>query len=92
MHPRRQTNCSGAGGSVIKLTLPAASAAELVPNVMGFLSFGAYQQCREGDPDAWATQVLHIICPGLHPGEATPVSPHGVDTREAAVTGYKPYC
>ena len=68
-------------------------AAELVPNVLGFLSFGAYQQCREGDPDAWATQVLHIICPGLHPGEDTPASPHGVDTtREAAVTGYKPYC
>ena len=50
-------------------TPPAASAAELVPNVLGFLSFGAYQQRREGDPDAWATQVLHIICPGLHPGE-----------------------
>ena len=46
-------------------TLLAASAAELVPNVLGFLFFGAYQQCREGDPDAWATQVLHIICPGL---------------------------
>ena len=45
-------------------TLPAASAAELVPNVLGFLSFGAYQQHQEGDPDAWATQVLHIICPG----------------------------
>ena len=74
-------------------TLPAASAAELVPNVLGFLSFGAYQQRREGDPDAWATHVLHIICPGLHPGEDTPASPHGVDTtREAAVTGYKPYC
>ena len=56
-------------------TLPAASAAELVPNV-GFLSFGAYQQRRERDPDAWATQVLHIICPGLHPGEDTPAS-HG---------------
>ena len=66
---------------------------ELVPNVLGFLSFGAYQQRREGDPDAWATQVLHIICLGLHPGEDTPTSPHGVDTtREAAVTGYKPYC
>ena len=73
-------------------TLLAASAAELVPNVLGFLSFGAYQQRREGDPDAWASQVLHIICPGLHPGEDTPVSP-GVDTtREATVTGYKPYC
>ena len=57
-------------------TRPAASAAELVPNVLGFLSFGAYQQRREGDPDAWATQVLHIICPGLHPGEDTPASPH----------------
>ena len=46
-----------------------------------------------GDPDAWATQVLHIIWPGLYPGEDTPVSPHGVDTTwEAAVTGYKPYC
>ena len=46
----------------------------------------------EGDPDAWATQVLHIIYPGLHPGEDTPASP-GVDTtREAALTGYKPYC
>ena len=33
-------------------TLPVASAAELVPNVLGFLSFGAYQQCQEGDPDA----------------------------------------
>ena len=33
-------------------TLLAASAAELVPNVLGFLSFGAYQLCREGDPDA----------------------------------------
>ena len=74
-------------------TLPAASAAELVPNVLGFLSFGAYQQCREGDPDAWATQVLHIICPGLHYGEDTPVSSHGVSTtQEAAVTSYKPYC
>ena len=74
-------------------TPPAASAAELVPNVLGFLSFGAYQQRREGDPDAWATQVLHIICPGLHPGEDTPASPHSVDTtREAVVTGYKPYC
>ena len=74
-------------------TLPAASAAELVPNVLYFLSFGTYQQRREGDPDAWATQVLHIICPGLHPGEDTPASPHGVDTTwEAAVTGYKPYC
>jgi len=67
-------------------TLPAASAAELVPNVLGFLSFEAYQQHREGDPYAWATQVLHIICPGLHTGEDTPASPHGVDTtREAAV-------
>ena len=74
-------------------TLPAASAAELVPNVLVFLSFGAYQQRREGHPDAWATQVLHIICPGLHPGEDTPASPHDVDTtREAAVTGDKPYC
>ena len=46
-----------------------------------------------GDSDAWATQVLNIICPGLHPGEDTPALPHGVDTtREAAVTGYKPYC
>ena len=71
-------------------TLPADSAAELVPNVLGFLSFGAYQQRREGDPDAWATQVLHIIYPVLHPVEDTPASP-GVDTtREAAVTGYKP--
>ena len=69
--------------------LPAVSAAEMV---LGFLSFGAYQQCQEGDPDAWATQVLHIICPGLHPGEDTPASPHGDTTREAAVTGYKPYC
>ena len=63
--------------------IPAASAAELVPTVLGFLSFGAYQQCREGDPDAWASQVLHIICPGLHPGEDTPTSPlvstqHGI--------------
>ena len=41
----------------------------LVPNVLGFLSFGAYQQRREGDPDAWATQILYIICPGLHPVE-----------------------
>ena len=74
-------------------TPPAASAAELVPNVLGFLSFGAYQQLQEGDPDACATQVLHIICPDLHPGEDTPVSPHGVDTtRKAAVTDYKPYC
>ena len=74
-------------------TLLAASAVVLVPNVLGFLSFGAYQQHREGDLDAWATQVLHIICPGLHPEEDTPASPHGVDTtREAAVTGYKPYC
>ena len=77
---------------MIKLTLlPAASASELVPDVLGFLSFGAYQQRREGDPDAWATQVLHIIC--VHPGEDTPASPHGVDTtRVAAVNGYKPYC
>ena len=52
---------------------------ELVPNVLGFLSFGAYQQHREGDPDAWATQVLHIICPGLHPGENTATSPHVKD-------------
>ena len=74
-------------------TLPAISAVEFVPNVLGFLSFGAHQQRREGNPDAWATQVLHIICPGLHPGEDTPVSPHGVNkTREAAVTSYKPYC
>ena len=66
-------------------TPPTASAEELAPNVLGFLSFGAYQQRREGDPDAWVTQVLHI--------EDTPASPHGVDTtREAAVTGYKPYC
>ena len=73
-------------------TLPAASASELVPNVLGFLSFGAYQQCREGDPKAWATQVLHIICPGLHPGENTPASPHGVNTTWAAtVIGYKLY-
>ena len=86
MKPRRRT-CDQTD------TLPAASAAELVPNVLGFLSFGAYQQRREGDPDAWATQVLHIICPDLHPREDTPASPHGVDTtREAAVTGYKPYC
>ena len=71
----------------------AASVADPVSNVLGFLSFGAYQQRREGDPDAWATQVLHIICPGLHPREDTPASPHGVETtREAAVTGYKPYC
>ena len=69
---------------MIKLTL--------VPNVLGFLSFGTYQQRREGDPDAWASQVLHILCPDLHSGEDTPASP-GVDTtREAAVTGYKPYC
>ena len=58
----------------------------------GFLSFGAYQQRREGDPNAWATQVLHIIFPGLHPGEDTPALPQGVvTTREAAVIGYKPY-
>ena len=74
-------------------TLLAASAVDLVPNVLGFLSFEAYQQCREGDPDAWATQVLYIIDHGLHPGEDTPASPHGVNTtREAAVTGYKTYC
>ena len=74
-------------------TPPAASAAELVPNVLGFLSFGAYQQCREGDPDARATQVLHIICPGLHPEEDTSASPHGINTTpEAAVIGYKLYC
>ena len=46
-----------------------------------------------GDPDAWAIQVLYIICLGLRPEEDTPVSPHGVDTtREAAVTAYKSYC
>ena len=74
-------------------TPPAASAAELVTNVLGFLSFGAYQERREGDADAWATQVLYIICPDLHPGEDTPASHHGGDTtREAEVTGYKPYC
>ena len=74
------------------MTLLAASAPQMVLNELGFLSFGAYQQCREGNPDAWATQVLHIICPGLHPGKDTPVSP-GVDTTwEAAVTGYKPSC
>ena len=74
-------------------TPPAASAAELVPNVMGFLSFGAYQQRLEGNPDAWVTQVLHIICPGLHHGEDTPVSSHGVNTTwEAALAGYMPYC
>ena len=61
-------------------TLPAASAAELVPNVLGFLSFGAYQQCREGDPDAWANQVLHIIYQGLRPGEDTPALTHGANT------------
>ena len=39
------------------------------------------------------TQVLHIICPGLHPGEDTPASLHGVDTtREAAVNGYNLNC
>ena len=32
-------------------TLSAAFAAELVPNVLGFLLFGAYQQHQEGDPD-----------------------------------------
>ena len=54
------------------------------------LSFGHYQQGREGDSDAWATQDLHTTCPGLRPGEDTPASPKGVDkTREAAVTGYK---
>ena len=74
-------------------TLPVASAVELVPNVLGFLSFGAYQQRREGDPDSWVTQVLYINCLDLHPREDTPASPHGVDTTwEAAVTGYKPYC
>ena len=45
-----------------------------------------------GDPDAWATQVLHIICPGLCPGEDTPVSLHGVNTTgEAAITICKSY-
>ena len=72
-------------------TLPAASAAQLVPHVLGFLSFGSYQQRQEGDPDTWATQVLHIICGGLHPGEDTPASP-GVDTTWKVITGYKPYC
>jgi len=43
------------------------------------------------DPDAWATQVLHIIC--LRPREDPPASPYGIATTlEAAVTGYKPYC
>ena len=74
-------------------TPPAASAEELVPNVLGFLSFGAYQLCREGDSDAWATQVLHIIYPGMCLGEDTSALSHGVDTtRETALTGYKPYC
>ena len=74
-------------------TLLAASAAELVLNVLGFLSSGTYQQqYQEGYPDAWATQVLHIICPGLHPGKDIPALPHSVDTlREAAVTSYKSY-
>ena len=58
-------------------THPAASAAVLVPNILGFLFFGAYQQRREGDPDAWETQVLHIICPGLILQD-TPASPHDV--------------
>ena len=78
---------------MIKLTLFQQLLQRNWYQIYGFLSFGAYQQRREGDPDAWATQVLHIICPGLHPGEDTPASPHGVDTtREAAVTGYKPFC
>ena len=73
-------------------TPPAASAAEWYQ--MYWVSFPLeHTSNAEMDPDAWATQVLHIICPGLHPAEDTPGSPHGVDTtREAAVTGYKPYC
>ena len=42
-------------------TLLAASAAVLVANVVGFLSSEAYQQCQEGDSNAWAAQVFHII-------------------------------
>ena len=33
-----------------------------------------------GDPDAWAIQVLYIICLGLRSGEDTPALPHGVDS------------
>ena len=34
------------------------------------------------------TQVLHIICPGLRPGEDVPGSPHGVDTTREAIDHY----
>ncbi|KAL8621706.1 hypothetical protein ACOMHN_061841 [Nucella lapillus] len=37
------------------------------------LSFGLHRRGREGDPDDWAAQVHHITCPGLRPGEVTPV-------------------
>ena len=70
--PKEKTGVESRRRSYCKLSIfLATSAAELVPNVLGFLFFGAYQQLRDGDPDAWATQVFHIICPGLHPGEDT---------------------
>lgn len=60
-------------------TFPPASAAEMLPKALGFFSFKVYRQCRERDPDAWSTQVPHIIFPGLRLAETTPVSTHGVD-------------
>ncbi|XP_063605235.1 uncharacterized protein LOC134780428 [Penaeus indicus] len=53
-------------------------------------SFGVHWRGREGDSDDWAAQHLHVLCPGLRPGEVTPASLYSVGlTREAAVTGYK---
>ena len=60
---------------------------------IGFPFLWSIPAMPRGDSDAWATQVLHTICPGLHPGDDTPALPHGVDTTwEAAITSYKPYC
>jgi len=57
-----------------------ASAAELVPHVFGFPILWSIPAMPRGDPDAWATQVLHIICPGLRPREDPLASPYGIDT------------
>ena len=65
------------GNHAIILAAPAAS---LVPNVLRCIPLDYTSKAERGGLDDWATQDLLTFCPGLCPGEHTPVS----------VTSYKP--
>lgn len=90
--PTENLEQSPKGGQISDSVLPlAAPASASAPNVVPCTPLdSAGKVKRGGGPVDWAVQGLHIFCPGMYPGEATPVMQNSESTtQETAVTGDK---